>query len=47
VVLDVVEGAGHVLPEEVPERVNARLAAFIGAGGGFVENRVAAGATTG
>lgn len=32
VVLDVVEGAGHVLPEEVPERVNSRLAALIGAG---------------
>ena len=32
VVLDVVQGAGHVLPEEVPERVNARLAAFVGAG---------------
>lgn len=47
VVLDVVEGAGHVLPEEVPERVNARLAAFIGAGGDDAENRVAAGATTG
>ena len=32
VVLDVVQGAGHVLPEEVPERVNARLAEFIGGG---------------
>ena len=32
VVLDVVPGAGHVLPEEVPERVNARLAEFVGAG---------------
>ena len=46
VVLDVVEGAGHVLPEEVPERVNARLAAFFGARGAETENRVAAGATT-
>ena len=27
--LDLVEGAGHVLPEEVPARVNARLAAFL------------------
>ena len=34
VVLDVVDGAGHVLPEEVPERVNARLAEFIGAEAG-------------
>ena len=38
---DVVPGAGHVLPEEVPERVNAALAAFLGphaaAGGGHVQ----------
>jgi pimeloyl-ACP methyl ester carboxylesterase len=47
VTLDVVEGAGHVLTEEAPDRVNARLAAFIGAGGDDVRNRVAAGATTG
>ena len=30
--LDVVEGAGHVLPEEVPDRVNRRLAGFLAAG---------------
>jgi 4,5:9,10-diseco-3-hydroxy-5,9,17-trioxoandrosta-1(10),2-diene-4-oate hydrolase len=29
---EIVEGAGHVLPEEVPELVNARLAEFVGAG---------------
>jgi pimeloyl-ACP methyl ester carboxylesterase len=32
--LDVVEGAGHVLPEEVPEQVNARLSAFMRSPGG-------------
>ena len=47
VVLDVVEGAGHVLPEEVPDRVNARLAAFVGGGEDDAGNRAAAGATTG
>jgi pimeloyl-ACP methyl ester carboxylesterase len=42
---EVVEGAGHVLPEEVPALVNARLAEFVGAG---EQGRafVAAGGTT-
>lgn len=42
VALDIVEGAGHVLPEEAAERVNARLAEFVAGGG--PERRVAAGA---
>ncbi len=47
VVLDVVDGAGHVLPEEVPERVNARLAEFVGRAVDDRHDCVAAGVTTG
>jgi pimeloyl-ACP methyl ester carboxylesterase len=46
-VLDIVEGAGHVLPEEVAERVNERLAALVASAGDDRADRVAAGATAG
>jgi pimeloyl-ACP methyl ester carboxylesterase len=45
--LDVIEGAGHVLPEEAAERVNAQLARFIAAGAAEASPHLAAaGATT-
>jgi pimeloyl-ACP methyl ester carboxylesterase len=46
-VLDLVEGAGHVLPEEVAERVNQRLAEFVAGAGDDRADRVAAGVTAG